>query len=477
LPDVTVDPASGDYSGEFEVEMFNSADKSQRNIFYSFSPAPAQDDNLYTAPFKVTPDIDVFARAFVNPDVVESSGAGGWLPSNTDEKNYRRVTTGVDEGSAYFDRSSGQEDLDADGVIDLAIVELSDRWDGLELPESAECIFPGTSQKRTVTENITWEDVDDLDNTRILIPVDFEDVQTGFPADEYITLSGSQYVNESVTVGDSVAPVIKSAGYKSGEYLLDGSRADDTLRVEFSEEVTTIREGAPDEEILFNFGALSDAYPANITYFRGSGSEYYFVVDSLFGVMYPYADDSIWINTEAAVSVSDGMLTQDIPLNRRVPLNPKKLNIKVDMDCYWMKNNPGFSSIDPETEGYSVFGSTVDGEVLNAGWGGLIIIDPKVPFTPSQSRDFDASLVILDAVGNVVASMDSMDDGTDNLDARAILYKTPDGTERYVIGVAWDGTNDAGREVHARTYKVIAKTTWPTIDDAIVVKGLMPVQK
>ncbi|ERP38828.1 chitobiase/beta-hexosaminidase C-terminal domain-containing protein [Chitinivibrio alkaliphilus] len=470
LPDVGITPSSGDYPGDIEVTMTNSAPAQERDIFYSFDGTPDRDDDLYEDPITVTPDIDVFGRAFVNPDVVESNGAGGWLPSNTEERNYRRVTTGVDEGSAYFDRSSSQDDLDADGIIDLAIVELADRWDDLALPDSVAAVFPGTSDILVVSDGITWEDSDDMDNKRIHVSLPFEERNTGFPTDEYITLYGAQYTG-NVRVADSVAPVISRAWYLSGDFDLDGNRTADTLKVQFSEEVVSLTEGAPREDNLFFFGSLENPYTGDITFHDMSNDTVWFIVEDLSARMYPYQGDSLWIRTSSPVDIMDGAgNVQATELNRRVEMDVERLRINIRMDAFWILDNPDFSGV----SSYTDIGTPVAGSDISVSLGGAIIIDPRVPFTEEQvlSSDFDAQVTILDEVGNTVVSTSGKDDDQSNIEVVPLMY---DG--RYVIAIAWDGTNRNGRQVHARSYKVHARTVWPGIDGSIRVNGVIPVMK
>ncbi|MGM0461854.1 MAG: chitobiase/beta-hexosaminidase C-terminal domain-containing protein [Fibrobacterota bacterium] len=473
LPSVVATPPGGKYTASVEIELGHSVTSDSSFIVYSFDSAATKNDILYDGPFEIVPDITLWAASFVIEDVVKENGVGGWLPSPNTEENYRRVTTGVEEGSAYYDRSSSQKNLDADGIIDVAIVELSERWKELELPDSAACIFPGTSDTLMVSGGIEWEDPDEEGNPRIYIPVDFEDMKTGFSADEYITLYGPQYIEESIPVGDSIAPVIYRAAYLSGEFSVDGDRTEDTLIVEFSEATGDVTRAVTEEE-LFLFGSYEESYGGLFTFHKQEDdSTVVFLVNELHGRMYPYSTDSAWIDVAAITSVRDSENNiQKTALNRRVPMQVDELKIRVKMDAFWIRNNPDFRRI----SSYDDFGTVLSGESIDISLGGMIVIDPQVGFHESevQNEDFDAEISILDEVGNVIVSTSGRHDDADNICAVPMKMNTFDGDNRFVIVVAWDGTNNQGRQVHSRSYKIIGTTYWPIIQGSVSVQGMIP---
>ncbi|MGM0462945.1 MAG: hypothetical protein ACQEQ4_11075, partial [Fibrobacterota bacterium] len=390
------------------------------------------------------------------------------------DNEYQRITRGVDEGSAYFDAA-------ADGIIDSAVVELEARWEKLMLPDRIVCTFPGTDNTVTVENDIRWEEPGNIDNARMVFPVPgFEDIKTSFPVDRYISLEGQQY-DIAVPVGDSIAPVIYKARYNSGEFFVDGERSEDTVVVTFSEEISSLYDGAPQEENLFLLGETDDRYSGEFTYESNpKDSTYTFAVN--LDRFYPTQGDSIWINVEAITDVvdEDGNI-QDNPQNRKVELSIEKLRINVKMDAFWIDENDTFDGVDA----YSDFGRTLDDEEFDVPLGGLIVLDPMVPFHEDQVRtnDFDARIVILDEVGNVVVSVEGREFAQDNIQVIPLERRLPktdgedDSDYRWVLAVAWDGTNSNGREVHARSYKILAVTQWPGIDAVIPVNGLIPVQK
>ncbi|ERP39378.1 hypothetical protein [Chitinivibrio alkaliphilus] len=466
LPAVAISPESGDYADEelaIQIQSFASPDSTQ--IYYATTQPVSEHLQEYTGSFFLPLDGAVYAQSIVDPAVVSENGVGGWLPSPVEERQYDRVVSGAQDGSAYFDAS-------ADGVIDSAVVELAARWEGLSLPDEIVCQFPGSEQTVQVRHDIAWEEPHNMDNRRIVFPVSgFEDILTGFPTGEYIQLIGDQYIG-NVSVADSIAPVIAQAWYVSGEQLLDGERSEDTLEVRFSEEISSILPGRPDNEGLFYLGSSSQPYTGEFTYYDQPGdSTFRFLVENLTGRMYPHRGDSIWVRVSAATDVADyaGNI-QDNPANRRVPMDVEELRVNVRMDAFWIADVPAFSPI----TSYEDVGTPIDGTGSAVSLGGMIVIDPQVPFTEEQARslDFDGQLTIFDEVGNIVISTSGRQDDRNNIAVFPLLYNG-----RYVLGVAWDGTNRNGREVHTRSYKVMAVTRWPGVEAPVRVQGMIPVIK
>jgi hypothetical protein len=386
-------------------------------------------------------------------------------PRNVRRPLKREISVGPASG-AYFDAA-------ADGIIDSGVVQLQSRRRELALPTGIVCRFPGTDHRvRVEPPHIHWEDAGDYENTRIVFPIaGFEDINTGFEAQDYITLEGDGYTS-SVFVEDSLAPVIYTAEYYAGEIHLDGGKNPDTLAITFSEKLTGLHEGAPDTEPLFTLGSTDDAYTGDFTFHAQlRDSTYAFLVENLQTRMYPSPGDSVWITVEAPTDIIDqkGNI-QNNKNNRKVEMRVEKLQINVQLYGFWITDTDNFSDI----ESYEDFGRVIDDEEIDISLGGMIVIDPMVPFLREEVRgdNFDARVSILDEVGNVVVSVHSKNEPHDNIALFPLYYDN-----RWVMAVYWDGTNSHGRRVHARSYKVLAQTYWPGIDAAIPASGLIPVIK
>jgi hypothetical protein len=463
LSNPNITPASGDYVGDVRVSMAHPV--SDVFIHYSDGAVPTRRDSEYAGDFSVTPDTTLTAQAFFDPALVEKSGAGGWLASDTSRVDYRRVAR--PGRAAYFDRT-------ADGRIDSAAIYVDEIFDELTLPNEIHIEIPVTGQEIIVADPEKMSLHEDGGFLGVVID-GVEDLMTGFSPGVYLTVRGDRYEDVETVVSDSIAPVILRAAYYSGEYI-DGERNDDTLGITFSEPVYSLSEEYPLDDSLFYFGGGEDAYTGDFTYLRRgeSDSSYFFSVSNLEMREYPYRNDSVWINTECAVDVADDEENvQDNPENRRVPMSVERMNIRVRLDAFWLQNNPAFRRV----SAYEDFGDLLAGHSFDVSLGGLIIIDPQISFGPGQvqSGPFDAELIIFDAVGNVVTSVSGREDTKDNIQVVPLHMNLSEGRQRYVLAVAWDGTNDRGRQVHSRSYKIIANTVWPDINGAIGVRGIIPV--
>ncbi|MGM0444009.1 MAG: chitobiase/beta-hexosaminidase C-terminal domain-containing protein [Fibrobacterota bacterium] len=445
LPAPDVSPKSGKYAGTVDVTMSVAVDKSHDAVIYHADNSGVSDaDTRYTGMFTVLPDTVLFARAY----------AKDWLPSDVTEREYTRVAQ-VNEG-LYFDS-------DGDGVIDSAEIELDTVFDELVLPDYARAVFPDGDTVRVDQQDISFS------SQGIALKIDnFTGVKTGFSRKPRVRLYGERYSNEYIPIGDAVAPVISKAVYSSGEYDRDGNRSADTLIVRFTEPVNGISSSAISREILFNYIGNA-AYTAEVSLISDlSSSEYRFSVDSLMGVTYPSATDSIWINVAGGIpAISDDKgNTQVIESNRRVQMEVGRLAIRVVMTAHWIDRlSDGFDKVDSPDDvaqpvgDYSTFGMEEK--------GGMVLIDPQIPYLESEVSQFRVKLVILDAVGNIVAQVDRIGEG-EHIKALPAEYIIDDqGNTRYIIAVAWDGTNRAGRPVSSGPYKVIALTQWPNIEGAI----------
>lgn len=454
LPDPKVDPASGKYSGSVDVTMsVDVDDKYDVDIYHAGNSGVDESKTKYSGKFTVEPDTTIYVKAF----------ADDWLPSNEVSRTYTRVL--VSEKGYYFD-------ADADGIIDSAVITLDTVFEGLSVPDSIKAELPEGGDAIVITDKSKFT----FDGSRLTVAIDgFSTVLTGFSSGKYVTLYGERYNQDGVSISDSVAPVIASARYTSGAYGSDDVDRDvDTLLITFTEDLESLSDF--DKKVLFNFKSESRDYTADVSLFKKvSDKEYLFIVDDLKGVTYPSRGDSIWINIGSDIpEITDTRdNTQGVDDNRKVEMVVGKLNISVIMNCYWIdQNENGFDQVGSADDmvtlvgGHSTFGISK---------GGLIVIDPRIPYLESEVDEFGIKLKILDAVGNVVAELDEMAVGEHIKALPAEIVVNKDGDKRIVIAVAWDGNNNSNRSVHRRAYKVIAVTKWPNIDDEQTSIELIPV--
>ncbi|ERP30747.1 chitobiase/beta-hexosaminidase C-terminal domain-containing protein [Chitinivibrio alkaliphilus] len=456
-------PESGDYVGDVTVEMDHGV--SDVFIHYSDGDVPTLRDSEYEEDFPVTPDTILTAKAFYDEDQVAESGAGGWLASDTSRVEYRRVAR--PDSAALFDRT-------ADGRVDSVAVYLVDSFPELTLPDSIRLTLPGFSSLRiTDTSRMQLQEGDILGVT----VTEIDEIETFFSPGEYLEVYGDRYENDAAfTVHDSIAPVLLRAHLLSGEIDPDGVRDVDTLTVRFSEPLRGLEEGRPDRDALFNLGmSTEERYSGEFSFYEEVDERTVsFLVHEYYGRLYPYTNDSIWIRTKASTDIEDlGGAVQDNPENRKVPLISEPLGLNVRMDAFWIRDAHDFQSFGS----YEDLGAPMSGYTYEVNLGGAIIIDPQVPFSEEQVRSepFDASVVILDEVGNRVVSVDGRDDSKENIQVIPVFMRTRKGDSRYVLAVLWDGTNHRGRQVHSRSYKILAATRWPGGSSRIRINGVIPV--
>ncbi|MGM0462760.1 MAG: chitobiase/beta-hexosaminidase C-terminal domain-containing protein, partial [Fibrobacterota bacterium] len=470
LSAVDIQPESGGYAGDIPVSMKNPIGADSGTVYYTSDAIPQEDDTPYTGDFAVRADTTLSARAYVRDGVVDQYGVGGWLPSDTGRVDYW-LLAGYDRAAYY--------DVNADGMIDSAEIYLDTVFDDLTIPDSIHAFLPETQNYVTVSKE---SDISfDAYEGKIEVSISgLNEINTGFPAGEYLQAFGERYSPQPVQVDDSIAPVVIRARYVSGEFSdSKNSRDQDTLIAYFSESVPSLGAGAPDRENLFYFGSSDDYYTANITYYDRDerDSVFTFTVDELHDRLYPSKDDSLWIQTNIPLVIADGGENiQNNPDNRRVPLLVGELRILLTVDAFWIDENPAFRTL----ENYKELGTPLGGEDFRVALGGAIIIDPGISFTEDQVRstdDFDAQITIIDPVGNVVAAADGRNDSQTNIEVVPVLMNTSDGSQRYVLAVLWDGYNTRGRKAGPGSYKISGSARIPFIDRDLSIQGVIPLMK
>lgn len=468
LEKVVIYPPTGDYTGDVDVSM--SCADGVDYIFYQ--TGITTDPNIdYVDTFTVTPDIVVVAQA----------KADGWLPSDTSMVEYTRVAR---VQNAYY------LDDNADGIIDSAVIEIESTFSGIGKPSSIVFELPNGEETVTVSDAslITQDPI----TGNLGIRIDgFNTILTGFEAGEYVQITGDDYEKGiKTTVTDSVAPVISTARYAPGPKNADGSRAYDILTIEFTEPVEELAIIESNTDQLFMYGNSTKKYTGNLYVDSGDKASYTFYVTSLEGVTYPSNGDSVWINIDAFTPVEDEKTNvQLVRDNRRVPLTVEKLPLDVVVKSYWMKDVvlggvPAFADVtNPDQIPLEIIAGVdgASGGTFNVDLGGIIIIDPKIPFAREDAINFEAEMAILDAVGNVVITTSAVYDKTNGHFHAMPAYMrfSEDGkmVERWVIAAAWDGRNSSGRLVHARNFKVMTLSKWPGIEEVVKKDGLVPVFK
>ncbi|MCX7725846.1 MAG: hypothetical protein N2053_03240, partial [Chitinispirillaceae bacterium] len=249
--------------------------------------------------------------------------------------------------------------------------------------------------------------------TEILISINSkitgEEIATSGEMIGAAALKGLSADTSYTTIADSAAPVIYAARFFLSATISENEKAVDTLRVIFSEPVTT--------ESIKKMTAFNLLRPENGIYytFNVSGSQVVTQKEFIFfgttsGVDYPQSGDSIWIQPEAKLSDFKG----NIQLSER----NRKVQVLVGEVFFSIKN----------------IVKKVYPNPFNPFTNESVVIQ----LIPEKSRfpikiDTLAVAVIYDKVGNVVAKLNSK--------------PLSDGAE-----IKWNGTNRKGRIVGDGTY-------------------------
>lgn len=239
-------------------------------------------------------------------------------------------------------------------------------------------------------------------------------------------------------------PVIDSAHFFPGE-IMDFhtfERAEDTLHVFFDTPVSTVELPRP-----FNFiDEAGQAYQMELGESLRTlpDRRAAFTVRGFSSKPATYLPrsmkDSIRVNEEERLYSEDGVY-QDGVVNPYAFLRVLPQPISLQVRYTWIDRD------DQLSPGEIIQEHAVHSDVLPFEEGGFLHIDPRALLHAQEAEKMDCRVVILDALGNVVESMDSIHDHGENL--RGTLLNT---NGRYTLGVFWNGANRQGRRVGSSAY-------------------------
>lgn len=318
-------------------------------------------------------------------------------------------------------------DRDANGSIDAATLLFT--RDIEELPDAVHLISPFD---RNEVQVVALSQMQKVESRQLLVSFSeafvFTD-NTAFEAGRYGLLQGAAFVEDSFAVADSVAPVVVSALYEPGEIIsIDPVvREADELSVTLSEPVTFGDAVAP-FELKRGAGHL---YTLSLDETNLSGTRANFIVEGIHGVSYPEKEDSIHISVDAKVADA-GDVKQVSEANRFVPLVVKDIPYKLLVQA-----------IAPVVPWEYEIPDALKGEVYESENGLLIVADFLMKM---ESEAQDASVVLCDKVGNVVARCSGRDDSSEDLSVEVISEETTK------VVIYWSGKNLFRRRVGSGRY-------------------------
>ncbi|MGM0443442.1 MAG: FN3 associated domain-containing protein [Fibrobacterota bacterium] len=256
---------------------------------------------------------------------------------------------------------------------------------------------------------------------------------------------GDEYAGEAFLCADSVAPVLLSGAYYPGEIVgVDPvERADDSLRLVYSERVSLERDDLSPVRVFAESGApytlqVDAADLSTVDTMLGDrvstvSSAWFTVAGNTGPARYPQNGDSVNISLESKTA-DDGGARQDISENRRAPLFVGDIPYRLLVQAV-SPENPATFTVPDELR------------IDRIGTEGLIIVADFL--MRMEDNNQDASVRILDNVGNVVATCSGRDDASENLGVALRENETSK------LVMQWNGTNEAGRPVAAGSYLAV----------------------
>lgn len=388
-------------------------------VVVSMNPSPKKDDSL---------------SIIATGTIVDAAG-------NHAHVDNRYVAIGIQPvpadiaGAVFLDR-------DADGNVDVVRIAFKKsvdpaqtaiqlKWDGIQqvVPD-----FTGASFTMIGTDTVEIA----IDNSTF-----------GYNKKLYAT-SGSieitarflLFTTDNTRLGsarDGAAPVIQEIEYHKGMYLDDGTTADDTLYVKYTEELAG---GLPNPSLKQPIEFSHNGVNAFITYSSTIGmtqnSFHRFLVPKTVDTPIPFDGDTAWINVKADAADNAKDVVENIqanPENRRVPIKVVAPMFKLDVKA-------GPKPFDPNL--------------------GKVTIRMKPKTTEAKEASFKVTLAIYDKVGNVVVAYPK--DPLPNIKVENGFIVANDS-----LKIEWDGRNSNGRIVGSGTYLCFIRGTVSTRDGTVPV--------
>lgn len=350
---------------------------------------------------------------------INSSEALADLFSNRTNPKNPSVPIAIKESAAKL-LSGAYKDANADGVIDRVELVFSKpiRIENLKL----ELSWAGGSQKSIDNKLISssgGEGTKITVNVENVFNADKNKPETNGRMRAFAGFSNFEGYESVIEVTDKAAPVIVSAVLSPSG---DSKKPIDTLVVEFSESVKI--ESNKTFKLFSN--ELEESYSFKIDKFNSVNSNTIrFYVSGFVGVEFPSSKDSIWIDPKAEVAdMSENI--QENSGNRRGLLTVRPLPITIKMEY----------GPNPFTVNQS---SIAKDKGLPSGIAGkkgfLLKVTPMSRV--STTENLNGSVIIYDALGNVVYENDLVKSSSKSSSIKYFL---------------WEGQNRRGRFVGQGTY-------------------------
>lgn len=424
LPPVTISAVDSKFSSTMSLTLSLDANLDNGwnyiDIFYTTDGSkPDSTSNKYSGRFTIDTTLTVQAIAYTN-NRIESPVA---------ERDFIQI---ADIVSAWYLDKSG------DGAIDNAVIELSKKV--TEVPARVVLISPfdSTEQKELYADDIELVGGDRLE-IEFNNPFTFYD-NTAFKRGIYGTLNGTEYeTDDSIYLSDSIAPVLITADYYSGEIVKTEPeivRAPDTVKVRFSEPLYI-------ENMEHPFDLERNGIPYTLI-MKETSSEIesdsgIFVVDYVNGTENPVPGDIIHINSSAGAKANGAEQTNEDNL---------WVLMTVHEPPYYLE----FTAISPENPDEFKIPEELAPEHYLDDHGIVIIVDFMSKLWNSES--VSAKVTIFDALGNEVSSTSQMNEGTHLV---AELKQDP----RTRVVIYWDGRNEKSRRVGTGAYLAVISIVDP----------------
>ncbi len=324
-------------------------------------------------------------------------------------------------------------DRDGNGKIETVSLKLSHEPESA--PDSILVISPFDSDEKVlIKEGITLEGTS--------LTVSFEDDQfsfkkesTGFDDSKLAILYGDFFDRDTVTITDSVAPVILSGQFIPGEIVQpvtdSKERHKDTLIVYYSEDITVEHDDTP-----HSFKGSNSSYNMVLTEVSVDGHRLRAVVEKIDGGVPTIGTDrdSIKIDVNSITKDLKGS-EQKIHGNRYGPLEVLEPKYSLSITAI----NP-FNPDNP-----AEFPSVLKSSDLRVQSAQITIADFLL--TIKNPKQIDGTMQITDYLGNGIISLESKEQSNDRIGC--YLADTDD---RTIFVFYWSGQNKQGRVVGSGSY-------------------------
>lgn len=329
--------------------------------------------------------------------------------------------------ACYFDQ-------DADGYPDLIrVVEGGDKLSSEDLALVQPYLYISSSRGvsiKSVTKTSPGFDI-------VLTNASTDKRFTGLYPNEKLGVKnvtglpgGGSFPASTVSIVDSMAPVVISGQYLNGSHAQNSEGTPDTLVVTFSEICDSVRSSN-----AFKFFDYTNNvnYSMNLsTLSAGEGTVQRFIVNSVNGKQSPSHGDSIWINESASVTDLSGNI-QDNAQNHRAAMVFVALQYNFVVQVCPTPADPKNDPIPRD-----IYTQFADQSITK---GVVVVIKSSETLLPQDT--VNATISIYDPMGNAVVK-----------DDRCTVSK-----ENGKLFYGWNGTNRNGRFVGNGTYVAVVKVT------------------